>query len=196
MTGNLLASRCKRRHQPGRFAKFQRDEDCSKVNPDSSRCFGLSSWHKHDWSQEKCWATHICHGAGHYPLLMESRTPAVPFKAKAACRRHIPKQRHRVTNWAEYDAALRARGSLTIWFTPEATAAWRAEPRTTRGGQPCYSDLAITTALTLRAVFHLALRQTEGLIGSVLQLLGLDLPVPDHSTLSRRPRRWRCRGRR
>ena len=55
-----------------------------------------------------------------------------------------------------------------------------AEPRTTRGGQPSYSDLAIATALTLRAVFRLALRQTEGLIGSVLQLLGLDLPVPDH----------------
>src|SRR4051794_5410846 len=113
-------------------------------------------------------------------------TPAVPFKAKAACRRHIPKQRHRVTNWAEYDAALRARGSLTVWFTPEAIEAWRAEPRTGRGGQPRYSSLAITTALTLRAVFRLALRQTEGLIGSVLQLLGLDLPVPDHSTLSRR----------
>src|SRR4051794_10330839 len=93
---------------------------------------------------------------------MESRTPAVPFKAKAACRRYIPKQRHRVTNWAEYDAALRARGSLTIWFTPEAIAAWRAEPRTTRGGQPSYSDLAIATTLTVRAVFRLALRQTEG----------------------------------
>ena len=110
----------------------------------------------------------------------------MPFKAKAACRRHIPKQRHRVTNWAEYDAALRARGSLTVWFTPEAIAAWRAEPRTTRGGQPCYSDLAIMTALTLRAVFRLALRQTEGLISSILQLLDLDLAVPDHSTLSRR----------
>ena len=110
----------------------------------------------------------------------------MPFKAKAACRRHIPKQRHRVTNWAEYDAGLRARGSLTVWFTPEAIAAWAAAPRTTRGGQPSYSDLAIATALTLRAVFRLALRQTEGLIGSILQLLDLDLPVPDHSTLSRR----------
>jgi IS5 family transposase len=110
----------------------------------------------------------------------------VPFKAKAACRRHIPKQRHRVTNWAEYDAGLRARGSLTVWFTPEAVAAWAAAPRISRGGQPTYSDLAIMTALTLRAVFRLALRQTEGLIGSILQLLGLDLPVPDHSTLSRR----------
>ncbi|MBP2316129.1 hypothetical protein J2852_005494 [Azospirillum soli] len=54
------------------------------------------------------------------------------------------------------------------------------------GGQACYSDLAITTALMLRAVFRLALRQTEGLIGSILQLLGLDLPVPDHTTLGRR----------
>src|SRR5205085_8522957 len=85
-----------------------------------------------------------------------------------------------------YDAALRQRGSLTVWFTEEAIAAWRAEPRTTRGGQPHYSALAITTALTLRAVFRLALRQTEGLIGSVIRLLGLDLAIPDHSTLSRR----------
>jgi hypothetical protein len=64
------------------------------------------------------------------------------------------------------------RGSLTVWFTDEAIAAWKAAPRTTPGGQPHYSDLAMTTALTLRAVFHLALRQTEGLIGSVLQRLG------------------------
>ena len=91
-----------------------------------------------------------------------------------------------ITNWAEYDAGLRQRGSLTVWFTDEAIAAWRAEPRTTRGGQPWYSPLAILTALTLRAVFRLALRQTEGLIGSILHLLGLELAVPDHSTLSRR----------
>jgi hypothetical protein len=112
--------------------------------------------------------------------------PAVPFKANAARRHRIPKQRHRVTNWAEYDAALRRRGSLTVWFTDEAIAAWRAEPRPTRGGQPWYSPLAILTALTLRAVFRLALRQTEGLIGSILRLLRLELAVPDHSTLSRR----------
>jgi hypothetical protein len=110
----------------------------------------------------------------------------MPFKANAARRDRIPKQRHRVTNWTEYDASLRQRGSLTVWFSAEAIAAWRAEPRTTRGGQAHYSALAIRTALTLRAVYRLALRQTEGLIGSILHLLGLDLPVPDHSTLSRR----------
>jgi hypothetical protein len=91
-----------------------------------------------------------------------------------------------VTNWPAYEAGLRARGSLTIWFSDAAVEAWRAGPRTTRGGQPRYSDMAITTALTLRAVFRLALRQTEGLVGSILALLGLDLAVPDHSTLSRR----------
>jgi Transposase DDE domain len=91
-----------------------------------------------------------------------------------------------VANWPSYETGLRARGSLTVWFTAEAIAAWRAEPRTTRGGQARYSSLAIATALTLRAVFRLALRQTEGLIGSILRLLGLDLAVPDHSTLSRR----------
>jgi hypothetical protein len=114
------------------------------------------------------------------------RKPAVPFKHHAEHRHHIPKPRYRVTNWREYDAALRRRGSLTVWFTDEAIAAWRAEPRITPGGQPYYSALAITTALTMRAVFHLALQQTEGLIGSVITLLGLVLTVPDHSTMCRR----------
>jgi hypothetical protein len=112
--------------------------------------------------------------------------PPLPFKLNQDRRHHIPKQKHKVANWAEYDASLRQRGSLTVWFTDEAVAAWKAEPRTTRGGQPWYSPLAILTALTLRAVFRLALRQTEGLIGSIIGLLGLDLSVPDHTTLSRR----------
>src|SRR4051794_27053725 len=124
----------------------------------------------------------------------------VPFKLNQDRRHHIPRQRRKVTNWPAYDASLRQRGSLTVWFTDAAIASWAAKPRPTRGGQPEYSDLAILTALTLRAVFRLAYRQTEGLIGSLMRLLGLDLPVPDHTTLCRRacaagPRRWRCRGR-
>jgi len=110
----------------------------------------------------------------------------LPFKLNADRRHHIPKQKFKVTNWAAYDASLRQRGSLTVWVTEEAIAAWTAEPRTTRGGQRAYSALAILTALTLRAVFRLALRQTEDLIGSVMGLLGLDLAVPDHSTRDRR----------
>jgi len=112
----------------------------------------------------------------------------MPHKANAGHRHHIPRPKRRVTNWAAYDAALRRRGSLTVWVTDEAIASWRAAPRTTPGGQPHYSALAITTALMLRAVFRLALRQTEGLIGSILHLLGLELPVPDHSTIGRRAR--------
>jgi hypothetical protein len=93
----------------------------------------------------------------------------LPFKANADRRHRVPKQRCRAANWTEYDAALRGRGSLTVWFTEAAIAAWKAEPRTTRGGQPRYSELAIFTALTLWAVFRLALRQTEGLIGSIAE---------------------------
>ncbi len=112
--------------------------------------------------------------------------PILPFKLNQDRRHHIPKQKHKLMNWRAYDASLRQRGSLTVWFTDEAIEAWRAPPRTTPGGQPWYSPLAILTALTLRAVFRLALRQTEGLIGSVIGLLGLTLAVPDHSTLCRR----------
>jgi len=104
----------------------------------------------------------------------------LPFKLNQHGRHHISKQKHKLMNWHEYDAILRQRGSLTVWFTDEAIEGWRAEPRTTPGGQPWYSSLAILTALTLRAVFRLALRRTEGLIGSVIGLLG---------------RSWRCRAR-
>ena len=112
--------------------------------------------------------------------------PIVPFKLNQDRRHHIPRQTHKVTNWPAYEAGLRQRGSLTVWFSDEAIEAWAAEPRATRGGQPRHSALAILTALTLRAVFRLAFRQAEGLIGSIVALLGLALRVPDHTTLSRR----------
>src|SRR3982751_5573293 len=112
--------------------------------------------------------------------------PALPFKLNQDRRRHIPEQKRTVTNWRDYDESLRRRGSVTVWFSDEAVEAWEAERRTSRGGQPESSDLAILTALTFKAVFRLAYRQTEGLIGSVIGLLGLDLAVPDHTTLCRR----------
>jgi hypothetical protein len=108
----------------------------------------------------------------------------MPHKYNADRRHSALKTRYKVTNWQAYEAGLRQRGSLTIWFTEEAIAAWRAPP----GGQARYSDLAVETSLILRTVFHQPLRQTEGLVGSLLELMGLDLPVPDHSTLSRRAR--------
>src|SRR3954471_13417200 len=112
--------------------------------------------------------------------------PALPFKLNQDRRRHIPEQKRKVMNWRDYDESLRRRGSLTVWFSDEVIEAWKASPRTGRGGRPEYSDLAILTALTFKAVFRLAYRQTEGPIGSVIGLLGLDRAVPDHTTLCRR----------
>ena len=77
----------------------------------------------------------------------------MPHKYNADRRHHISRPKRRVTK--EYNEALRQRGSLTVWFTEDAIAAWKAAPRTTPGGQPHYSYLAITTALTLRAVSKL-----------------------------------------
>jgi Transposase DDE domain len=96
------------------------------------------------------------------------------------------KTAYRVKNWREYEQSLRDRGAITLWITPEAISAWRAPMTGKRGAQPIYADIAIETALALRLLFHLPLRQTEGFLGSVLRLMGLTLPCPDHTTLSRR----------
>jgi hypothetical protein len=112
----------------------------------------------------------------------------MPFKHNAARRHRIPKARHRVTNWPAYEAGLKRRGNVTFWLDEAALAGWRPARRTTPGGQPLYSDLAIELQLTMRLVFHLALRQAEAFSRCVLRLLGLGLSVPDHTTLSRRGR--------
>jgi len=78
----------------------------------------------------------------------------MPHKHNADRRHRIPKRRYKVTNWRDYEAGLRQRGSLTIWFSEEAVAAWQAAPRTMPGGQARYSDLAVETALILRGGFH------------------------------------------
>ena len=86
----------------------------------------------------------------------------MPHKYNADRRHRIPRTCYKVTNWKAYEAGLRQRGSLTIWFSEEAVAAWRAAPRATPGGQARYSAVAIETALMVRLVFHQPLRQTEG----------------------------------
>ena len=110
----------------------------------------------------------------------------MPFKHNVARRHRIPKARYRVTNWPAYEAGLQRRGDLTFWLDEAALAGWHAPRRSTPGRQPVYSDLAIELVLTLRLVFHLALRQAAAFTASVLRLLGVELPVPDHTTLSRR----------
>ena len=94
--------------------------------------------------------------------------------------------RYRVTNWPEYDAALVRRGSLTLWLTEDAVAAWHAPATGERGAQPIYSAIAIETGLALRLVFHEPLRQTEGMLRSIAAVLGVNIAIPDHTTLSRR----------
>jgi len=97
----------------------------------------------------------------------------MPFKHNASRRHHIPRARYRVTNWPSYEAGLCRRGGLTFWVDEAALAGWQAPRRSTPGGPPHYSELAIELVLTLRLVFHLALRQAEGFTRSVLQLLGV-----------------------
>ena len=94
--------------------------------------------------------------------------------------------RYAVRDWGAYDRALTRRGDVTVWVSPEAVAGWRAP-----AGRRTFSDAAIAAALTVRAVYRLALRQAGGLIASIFALLGLALPVPDHTTLSRRGRALR-----
>lgn len=112
------------------------------------------------------------------------------YKHNEACRHKISRSKYRVTNWHGYEAALQRRGNLTVWFTEEARAAWIAGPTGQRGAQPVYSEMAIETALAIRLVFKQPLRQTEGLLKSLTNLLKLgDFPVPAHTTLSRRGRK-------
>ena len=112
----------------------------------------------------------------------------MPFKFHEPRRHRIPRARYRVTNWPEYDRGLVGRGDLRLWIAEEALVAWAAPRRRTRGGQARFSDLAIETVLMLGSLFRLPLRQAEGFVRSLLELMGLTLPVPDHTTLARRRR--------
>ena len=93
---------------------------------------------------------------------------------------------YRIRNWSEYNAALKKRGSLTIWLSDQALTQWQHQGPPQRGAQYRYSELAIQTALTVKAIYHLGLRQTEGFLQSVVKLFGVEIDIPDYSTLSRR----------
>src|ERR671932_999844 len=110
----------------------------------------------------------------------------MPYKANQARRHRIPRARYQVTNWPEYDRALQRRGSLTVWVTPEALAAWHPPRTGRRGRSPHYAEIAIETGHLLRLAFGRPWRQTEGLLRSLATLLGAGIGVPDHTTFSRR----------
>jgi transposase len=107
----------------------------------------------------------------------------MPHKHNADRRHHIPKMAFKVRNWPEYEAGLRRRGSLTLWIEDAALDHWQTFGP---GGQARYKDAAIQTTLMVRTAFRLALRQTEGLMASVITLMDLKISAPDHSTISRR----------
>lgn len=96
------------------------------------------------------------------------------------------KDKYKIINWKEYNESLKQRGSITIWISEEALELWKYTGPKLKGGQKKYSDLAIETSLTIRKVYHLKLRQTEGFINSLIQIMQVNLEVPDYSTLSRR----------
>jgi hypothetical protein len=94
---------------------------------------------------------------------------------------------YRITNWRKYNEALVNRGSLTLWLDEASLAAWNHANAEVRRGRPfVYSDTAVECLLTLREVFRLPYRQTEGLARSVIALMGLEIDVPDYSSLAKR----------
>ena len=103
------------------------------------------------------------------------------------------KTKYRVANWPAYNRALVRRGDVTVWVSSDAIAAWTPRRSGRRGGQRRYSDLAIETALTLRLLYHLPLRQAEGFLHALFGMMRLDLSAPDYTTLSRRSQHLRRR---
>jgi hypothetical protein len=96
------------------------------------------------------------------------------------------KKQYRIRNWHTYNESLIQRGSLDIWISTDAMQEWYAEPTHEPGAQQVYTDVAISTVLTIQKLFHLPLRAVEGFVGSVFRMTHVSLDVPDYSTLSRR----------
>jgi Transposase DDE domain len=98
-----------------------------------------------------------------------------------------PKKTYRTTNWSQYNASLKTRGSLTVWLDKEMQ--WLAPPTGKRGRNPTFTDAAIEFCLSIKCLFGQALRQSIGMVESLLKLANLDWPVPDFSTVSRRQKK-------
>jgi hypothetical protein len=111
-----------------------------------------------------------------------------PAKKKASKKKSVvPRKPDGKIDWRKYDKALVERGSITLWIDAEVVSGWVEEPEVkTRGGQRVYSDAAVSSVLTIRSVFRLPLRRAEGFCESFFAETSVDLPIPDHSTLSRR----------
>lgn len=98
----------------------------------------------------------------------------------------MSKDKYKVRNWSKYSQGLKQRGSITVWVTADLIEQWKYQGERKRGGQPQYSDTAIVLCLTVRKVYHLGLRQTQGFMENLFRLMKLDVAVPDFSIMSRR----------
>lgn len=98
------------------------------------------------------------------------------------------KPKYKIRNWREYNEMLVNRGRIDVWVEKGALETWFAKDpkKRKRGAKKRYSDQAIQLTLQFGQVFHQKLRQTEGLVNSILKCMRIDMDVPDHSTLSRR----------
>jgi len=112
----------------------------------------------------------------------------VPYKHNGNRLHKFTKSKYKVTNWPEYNEALRNRGDITIWFT-EAAIDGLHPIKTGARGRPLvfvYADHAIETAILIRQVFHLPLRQTEGFMKTIARLMNAAITIPDFSSISKR----------
>jgi hypothetical protein len=107
----------------------------------------------------------------------------MPYKHHESRRQKIEKAKYRVTNWHDYNHALRKRGDFTVYFTEEAIAQWHSPKLGKRGRPEKYSVFAIKTGLMIRQVFRLPLRQTQGFMNSLVTALDIDISIPDFSSL-------------
>lgn len=114
----------------------------------------------------------------------------MPKQTKPSSR---PKTLYRVKNWPAYEKALVQRGSITFWLSDDFEQVWLYVGEKQRGSQFEYSDKAIEIMLTIKEVFHLSNRGAEGFVRSVFGMLQLALPVPDHTTLSKRSKTFQVR---
>jgi len=110
----------------------------------------------------------------------------MPYKHNESRRHKIEKAKYRVTNWPEYNNALRGRGNFTVYFTDEAIDEWHSTKQGKRGRPQKYSPIAIKTGLMIRQVFHLPLRQTQGFMNGLVAALDINITIPDFSSLSKR----------
>jgi hypothetical protein len=94
---------------------------------------------------------------------------------------------YKITNWSQYNESLVQRGSITFWFCEETIQKWRHDNANPKVGHPfVYSDTAVECLLVLRELFQLPYRQTEGLGKSLVELMQIELDIPDYTSLAKR----------